>query len=138
MTKQFVLAGDAIFTLDTPDKGHYTFRVTHLPANERWPESYFVKMLTGPDNTKNYSYVGKLDPETGAVATTAKSAKFEGTFPHRLLNRILARVWADDHAAYTAHGYATHHAGFCGRCARVLTTPESVSRGYGPECIKIM
>jgi len=138
LTKDWVTAGDAIFTVNTPANGHYTFRVTYLKGNDRWPESWFVKLLTGPDNTRSYTYLGKLNPETGAVATTPKSRKFEGSFPHRLVNRILARVWAGDHAAYENHGFTATHAGYCGRCARLLTVPESVESGYGPECVKLI
>jgi hypothetical protein len=28
------------------------------------------------------------------------------------------------------------HEGRCGKCGRKLTTPESVTAGFGPECIK--
>lgn len=28
--------------------------------------------------------------------------------------------------------------GKCGRCARRLTTPESVQLGFGPECAKLL
>jgi hypothetical protein len=30
------------------------------------------------------------------------------------------------------------HAGKCGRCAKKLTTPQSVDTGIGPECAKLM
>jgi hypothetical protein len=29
-----------------------------------------------------------------------------------------------------------YHDGRCGRCGRQLTTPDSVTSGFGPECIK--
>lgn len=131
VSKQFCLAGDAIFTIEKPDGTHRTYRIQHVPANDRWKATYFVKLLTGPDNTADYSYIGKLDDFTGQVATTASG-------PVVLLNRILARVWADDHNAYQQHGYDTHHAGRCGRCGRKLTTPESVLSGFGPECRKVL
>lgn len=137
ISKQFVLAGDATFTIETPD-GHHTFKVQHVEATDRWQESYFVKMLVGADNTADYAYIGKLDAFTGQVATTAKSKLPQEHRTIRVLNRILARVWCDDHNAYEQHGYATHHEGKCGRCGRKLTTPASVKSGIGPECAKIM
>ena len=139
VSKQFILAGDAIFTVELPpdaEQPHYTFKVQRIEANDRWPESYFAKLLTGPDNTRDYTYLGKLNPETGIVSTTAKSASYDGSFVLRLLNRMLARIWANDHNAYEQHGYHTHHEGRCGRCGRVLTVPESVESGFGPECAK--
>lgn len=134
VSKQFLLAGDAIFTVEQPNGTHHTFRVSKVEANDRWPESFFVKLLTGPDNTNDYTYFAKLDVFTGQVATTAKSAQYKDTFVLRLLNRVLARVWADDHAAYEAHGYKVHHEGRCGRCGRLLTVPDSLASGFGPEC----
>lgn len=142
ISKQFVTAGDATFTIEVPpsagQKDHYTYKVEYVPANERWAESYFVKLLTGPDNTKDFAYLGKLDLFTGQVRTTAKSQRFEGSFPLRLVNRILARVWTSDHNAYEQHGYQTHHEGKCGRCGRKLTVPQSILTGIGPECCKVM
>ncbi len=138
VTKQFVLAGDAIFTIKSPDGKHRTYRVTKVEANDRWPEAYFVKTLTGPQNTDDYAYVGRLDVYTGQVSTTAKSRSWDGTTRLKLLNRVLARVWGDDHDAYLKHGYYTYHAGRCGRCARLLTVPSSIESGIGPECSKLM
>lgn len=138
ISKEFVTAGDAVFTVECPDGTHHTYRVEHVSATDRWAESWFVKLLTGPDNTSDYTYMGKLDPHTFQVSTTAKSKHYDGTFPLRLLNRVLARVYGDDHAAYEAQGYKTHHEGRCGRCGRPLTVPVSVESGFGPECIKML
>jgi hypothetical protein len=33
-------------------------------------------------------------------------------------------------------GYKIQHEGKCCRCGRTLTTPESIERGIGPECVK--
>lgn len=137
ISKSFVLAGSAIFTIETPD-GHRTYRVDHVPANDRWRESWFVKLLVGPDNGGDYQYLGKLDPVTSEVLVTGKSKFEQDSYPVKLLNRVLARVWCDDHDAYRQHGYETHHEGCCGRCGRRLTTPLSVERGIGPECWKAM
>lgn len=138
VTKQFVLAGDAIFTIKSPDGKHRTYRVTRVEGNDRWPEAYFVKTLVGPDNTEDYAYLGKLDTFTGQVSTTAKSKSWQDTTRLRLLNRVLARVWTGDHDAYLQHGYYTHHEGRCGRCGRILTVPSSIESGIGPECAKKM
>lgn len=134
----FILAGNSIFTVETPDQGHRTYRVSVVEASDRWPEAYFVSLLTGPDNTSDYQYIGKLDPFTGQVSTTAKSKLAQDSYPVRLLNRVLARVWSGDYQAFEDHGYRLHHEGRCGRCGRKLTTPSSVTTGIGPECAKIM
>lgn len=142
LTKQFILAGDATFTIECPPevaanhRPHYTYRVQKVEANDRWPEAWFVKTLTGPDNESSYTYLGKLDPFTSEVKLTAKSCDGPDAFRYRILNRVLARVWCDDHAAYEEAGYKLHHEGRCGRCGRKLTVPESVESGIGPECAK--
>jgi hypothetical protein len=120
-----------------------TVRITRTAAsgvegNDRWPEAFFLKLLTGPDNTEDYTYLGKLDDYTGQVRTTAKSENYRDSRTLKLLNRVLARVWCDDHAAFTQHGYQLHHEGKCGRCGRKLTVPASVESGIGPECQRIM
>ncbi|MDE2095757.1 MAG: hypothetical protein KGL39_00750 [Patescibacteria group bacterium] len=141
ISKKFLLAGNAIFTIESVNpnyRPHYTYRIQKVEASDRWKESYFVKLLAGPDNTSDYIYLGKLDTFTGQVIVTAKSERQKETFPFRLLNRILARVWADDHTAYEQYGYQTHHAGRCGRCGKVLTVPTSIETGLGPECQKIL
>lgn len=140
VSKQFITAGDAIFSISCPDGTHHTYRVQHVPANGQWPEAWFVKLFTGSDNSDNraYTYLGKLDTFTGQVQLTAKSCRTDDHISVRLLNRVLARVWADDHAAYEQHGYATHHEGRCGLCGRRLTVPESIEEGIGPECRKTL
>lgn len=136
LTKDFILAGNATFTIDTPDQGHRTYRVRHKAAEGRWKECWFVDLLTGSDNESDYSYVGKLDDFTGQVISTAKSKLPADAYPVKLLNRVLARVWADDHQAFESKGFKLHHEGQCGRCGRKLTVPESIESGFGPECIK--
>jgi len=136
VSKEFITAGDSIWTIEQPDGTHYTYRFQVVEANDRWPEAVFVKLLTGPDNSNDYTFMGKYDRHTGQVTTTAKSAKFEGSRPLRLLNRILIRIYSGDHDAYESHGYKTHHEGRCGRCARRLTVPSSIESGIGPECAK--
>ncbi len=138
ITSQFILAGEAIFTIQEPDGSHHTCKIEHVPAGDRWPDAYFVKLLTGSNNQRDYSYFGKLDKFTGQVRTTAKSARFAGSRALLLLNRVLARIWSDDHVAFERHGYRVHHEGYCGRCGKLLTVPTSVASGYGPECTRIM
>lgn len=138
VSKAFVTAGKATFTIELPpgvgDKPHYTYRVTRKEASLQFPETYFVALLSGPDNTSDYTYLGILIPSNGEVRTTRKSTYNAESFPVRLLSRVLARIWADDHNAYEQHGFQTHHVGKCGRCGRDLTVPSSVESGFGPEC----
>lgn len=134
--KDFVLAGKATFTVQCPDGQHYTYRVTRKEASNGYPETFFVSQLTGPDNESSYTYLGKLDPFTGQVSPTKATNGRESSYAFRLLNRVLVRVWCDDHAAYEQFGFSVRHAGKCGRCGRTLTVPQSIESGIGPECAK--
>lgn len=145
VSKKFVLAGKAIFTIKCGAGApvpHRTYRVTFAKGGPKktgtgfWPDTYFVGMLTGPDNTENFNYMGKLDAATGTIILTGASSYRADSHAVRLFDRVMARVWADDHAAYTVHGYDTMHVGQCGRCGRPLTVPSSVESGIGPECAK--
>ena len=69
--RTFITAGHAIFTVSNPTGIRYTYRVMHKEANNGYTEAYFVSLLTGPDNTEDYSYLGMLDEPTGEMRLTA-------------------------------------------------------------------
>lgn len=151
VTKQFVLAGDAIFTVEPSDTfreamaqlgreyhEHYTYRVESVtfPAKGVWPATthYFVKSLAGPDNTSDYVYLGTLNPDTGEVRITKKSAFPETATRVQIIRKVLARLIKDEGKLIEDAGWKVHHEGRCGRCGRLLTVPESIESGIGPEC----
>jgi len=138
--KQFLLAGHARVTLVSTATGdRYTYQITSTPPNadgRESPVSHFVAVLTGPDNTdgRSYSYVGHIfrftdythaKPEKAKVPSTATSAKAWFWFWNAVVRGskrpadLKLEVW---------------HEGRCGACGRVLTVPESIARGLGPEC----
>lgn len=139
LSREFVTAGRAVFTIEVPEafrdggkKPHYTYRVKYFSAKRGLPEGWKVQLLTGPDNTKSYTDMGWLDPDTGAL----KTVKRNFGYANALLSKVLQRVWKGQCAEVEKHGFLIHHIGFCGRCGRDLTVPESIERGIGPECIK--
>jgi hypothetical protein len=144
--RRFVLAGDAVFTVRVPPewqgrlgaKPHYTFRVTRKEASADYPEAFFCALLTGPDNTGDFTYLGKLDAVRGALSLTRRSGMAGDSLPVRLLGRVLAAAWKGDFAGMDAAGFRLHHEGRCCRCGRRLTVPESVEDGVGPECRRRM
>lgn len=143
--KDFILAGQAIFTVELPanaprkaDYPHITYMVEKVEASDKYPEAYFAKVLNGPDNNSDYLYVGKLDTFIGQVVRTAKSTLTADSYRLQLLNRVLCRLWGDDGAAITNAGYIVRHEGKCGRCGRRLTVPASIDSGIGPECTRIL
>jgi len=107
VTKEFITAGKAIFTIEVPEQyqhlgtSHYTFKVCHKAKTDKYDECYFVSILTGPDNTSDYTYVGKLGPN-GEVWRTAKSSLPETSWPWKLLTRTLYRIFAGEGDAIEA------------------------------------
>lgn len=151
ITKEFVTAGKAVFTVDVPadfaekfdTKPHYTFKVKFKKGGpdkkdprKVWPDSYFVTLLTGPDNYRNYTYLGKLVKDTGEVRHTDGSNFAEDSWPFKIVRRVMARLWVNEGHLIEASGWRVMHKGKCGRCGRRLTVPESIDNGIGPECIK--
>lgn len=134
--REFVLAGNAIFTASNPHGQRYTYRVRRWhPAGDESRVVWFVDWLRGPDNTSDYQYLGVLDLPTCTLKSTPKS----GAKSESLLFRVGA--WALGCLMGTRQvppGYAIQHAGRCGRCGRLLTVPESIDRGIGPECAALM
>jgi hypothetical protein len=140
--KSFVVAGRATFTVEPSAKSlevakgqmkpWYTFRVKYSKARGH----YYIELLTGPENTKDYTYVGRLIPETGDVRLTGASKYSETSYPVRIARNVLARLWAGQGDIIAGQGWKVKSSSRCCRCGRKLTTPESLTRGIGPECIK--
>jgi hypothetical protein len=150
LDKLFLTAGRAIFTLsipaifretmqathptDEPPKPWYTYRITRKAKSDRWPETWFVNLLAGPDNTQDYQPVGKLNVETGAIALVRSTRFTDKSWPVRLVRRVLVAIWEGRGQDVESAGFFLRHEGKCGRCGRRLTTPDSIDRGIGPEC----
>jgi len=142
---EFVKAGRAIFTLSVPQhfverhtcQDRYTFSVVHKEVSDKWPEAWFVNLLAGPDNLRDYNPLGKLNPETGAVQLVRSSSYNDHTMPVKLFRRVVACLWNVGNSKpedIENAGFELRHAGRCGRCGRVLTVPESIDTGLGPTC----
>lgn len=146
LNKDHILAGKAIFTIKLGKgkeslkdaKPHYTYKVRYKPATMFSKEVFFVSLLTGPDNTKSYTYMGCLDRETGYVRLTAKSKYQEESAPLVALRKVLYRLWRNELEMVLAAEWDLQHCGFCMKCMKTLTVPESIASGYGPECSKRM
>jgi len=134
--RKFVLAGNATVTIKSRrTQTRFTFRIRTPKTQRQATAIWFVSLLSGPDNTFNYSYLGQIRGQgaydhgrKSKVSTQAESVKAFMWFWQAIqTNRQdlfdLMEVW---------------HEGRCGRCNKKLTVPESISSGYGPECIKMM
>lgn len=142
---RYLKAGNATLTLRSAKTGvRYTYRVrladppeqSGLWADETSVQRWFVSLLAGTENESDYVYLGVLEERSGRVAfrLTKKSRMTRESLP------VVAFSWAVTQLAKGALPASLEiwHTGRCGRCGRLLTVPESVALGIGPECAERM
>lgn len=156
--KRFVLGGHAVFTLVSKKTGtRYTYKlsVASRPCNGCGVEPgdnhlghcrfggvhgdpaqgspIFAKVLTGPENTADYEFVGTVRARDGfAQYTHSGKSRISDHAPSvQALCWFLRRLGLGDAALDSVEVW---HDGRCGRCGRPLTVPESVASGLGPIC----
>jgi hypothetical protein len=109
----------------------YPCRACDATGRAEASDRLFVAVLTGADNTADYTYLGQIitrphpryeHGRKSPISPDAPSAKALAWYLSRLLG-------GGDVSQVTVY-----HDGTCGRCGRDLTDPLSVSRGIGPEC----
>jgi len=133
LSKQFILAGKAVFTVSNGKGRHFTFLVQKSKVTVDRPKPYwFVKVLNGADNQHSYAYMGLLNKNTGSVTLTPKSKVGEDALSLKVVEWAFRHIWREREPA---EGEILH-SNKCGRCGRSLTTPESIKSGIGPECSK--
>jgi len=125
---QALCAGNARFTLrNTASGNRLTYR---MQVCDDKPTLFFVQVLTGADNAGDYTYLGTIRDgvythgRKSRITDDAQSAKtFAWFWEKRAALPGCVEVW---------------HEGHCLRCGRVLTVPQSIAQGYGPECIQLV
>ena len=128
---RFLLAGNAHATfVSLVTETRFTYKVTLAdprPGDTRAPP-HFVSVLTGPDS---YQYLGTI--HGSKIYHHGAKSKIKEDAPSA---RAFAWVWQWLTAGLVPRTLEVYHEGRCGRCGRRLTTPESVTIGVGPECLK--
>ena len=149
--RTFLFAGNARFTLRSLKTGmRYTYRVNVNKKDLKDPTkkddpAYFVSLLRGADNERDYKYIGVMHGTRFSITTASRLPR---TSPS-----VQALIWfldameqqkdilADRLSALdggTSSGVVAKiefwHEGRCACCGRVLTVPESIASGWGPEC----
>jgi len=120
---EFMFAGNAIFTVQNTKSGkHFTYKVKKVPRKKMW----WVRVLT---KHKQWKYLGCIDKD--AFRATQASIGMIGELSFK------GFLWLYKHRdSLPTESILVFHEGYCGRCGRRLTRPESVQNGFGPECIK--
>jgi hypothetical protein len=126
----FLLAGNAHVTFrNSETNNRYTYKI-RVSKNGT---VHFVSVLYGSDNDSDYTYIGCIFDKFKFKITKSSKLKeddvrvkvFQYVFGNILRNSLPdnIEVW---------------HEGRCGRCGRLLTVPESIESGFGPECIGLL
>jgi len=128
--KPYVLAGKAIFTLYSSkiDK-RYTYKVR---KDKHCTGRYFVDVLFGQDNTQDYRFLGWFYDGDYDMFSSIKACTTREDIRYRMIDKFLDFVRDEQYPATCV----VYPSGRCARCGRLLTTPESIERGLGPECYK--
>lgn len=129
--KTYTFAGNATLTLSSlKTSARYTYKICAPRENANGVR--FVSLLTGPQNTNDFTYIGLLTEGGEFKMTRASKLPAEST-PIAAFGFFNRKVLVDGQIPTTLE---VRHEGCCGRCGRALTVPESIDRGIGPECAK--
>lgn len=122
------------FTLRNKTTGdHRTFQIRTQKKDAKFaPGKRIIGLLMGRDNTADYQSFGFVDNKGITVWT-----KFRGmmkTSAYEMFARMLWQAATKGSLATVKGDYELMVEKRCLRCNRVLTNPESIESGIGPEC----
>lgn len=132
--KPYVMGGNSTFTIYSAKLNkRYTYHVTR---DKILKSRYLVSLMYGSDNTDlkgSFRFLGLFYSDTMTLKVNSIGVyKQEAA---KMLDYFLAVVdkkkdWPD-----TCEFYPSKK---CARCGRKLTTPESITRGIGPDCLEAL
>lgn len=129
--KRFIVGGNAILTLESKRSGRwFTYRIKRAKKDDE-KSPFFVSVLTGNDNDTSYTYMGTIfDNEKLNFKLTKNSKIGDEALSYKAFNFFFSLLLENK----LHEEIAIYHRGICGRCGRILTVPESLITGLGPEC----
>ncbi len=134
---RFITGGHAIFTVKSKRTGaRFTFQFSRPDDEPGKPRPIWARVLTGPDNTSDYTFAGTFWP-AGEGFEYRRSAKVSLTDS---APSLVALRWFMANLGNEARmeQMEIHHEGRCCRCGRRLTVPSSIESGIGPDCAQKM
>ena len=125
-----ILINNAIFTLKSLKLNqYYTYKIEQDPKNKN---RFLAKVLYGQDNKSDYRYIGLFYRDTLSLRTCTV-AHLPHTAPQFIMLQYFLRIlalqvpWPNTCVYYPARK--------CRKCGKLLTVPESIKLGIGPECL---
>ena len=127
--KDFVLGGNALITIESGITGkHFTYKIQQSKTDTNL---YFIKNLRGSDNENDYVYVGCYFSDN---KTFVPEKSYKDKAVYSWPKSIQAIRYLMNTLDNVPEKLLVYHNGRCCKCGRILTTPESIRRGIGPEC----
>jgi hypothetical protein len=131
----YILGGNCTFTICSKKTNKsFTYKIKSATADKNFVWStnnqdrtrFFVKLLTGPDNSNDFTYICSIDNRGNSPIISAKNHQDSRVvnFKWVFLRMLKGNCESFDFLPSTK----------CGRCGRKLTVPESITTGFGPEC----
>ncbi len=128
----FILAGNSRITVvskivkeNEREGKRYTYRIRKSEDGK----VHFVQVMYGPNNEQDFVFIGLI--KEGKFIANGK--RIPVSDPRTVgFNWIFGNLQRGE---LKSEQMTILHENRCGRCARTLTTPESILSGYGPECI---
>lgn len=139
--RRFIEGGKASFTMVSKKTGERLTFLARRPKEDPLRPGLrpiWMSVLTGPNNTTDYGFLGTLWVKRNGTATYRPGAmtRIGPEAPsQRAVQWIADGLSAPNGGAVLFRHAEFWHEGRCGRCGRKLTVPESVASGFGPECI---
>ena len=135
MEEFIFLSGEAVFTLRSKATGkRYTYRVSRKLNQdlERERPIWWVELLTGRDNTRDFTKLGKLTTDSTDLLVYRVRGGPRGA-PAKGMAWLIDCIVEEDffRFAMQAEMWVSDS---CRSCGARLTTPESLSQGLGPCC----
>lgn len=117
---EFIFGGNSTFTaLNTKSDNRFTFKV----KKHKKDNIYFVSVLAGV----NYQFIGSYQNSFRYSLKSRISDKAQSISVFKyLIDKLNSKNLPDFIEIW--------HAGKCGKCGKELTTPDSISIGFGPVC----
>lgn len=127
---RYIFAGKGKITLrSAKTQTRFTYAIERAADNPQFPgEAHFVHVLNGPDD---FTFLGTIRQRQGW-----RHGKKSKVSEAALSAVAWAWSWSQLSRGRLPDTLEVWHEGRCGRCGKVLTVPESIASGFGPECIK--
>lgn len=126
----YIMGGNATFTLVVSEK-RYTYKIIERVV-ENNETIYSVMVLVGPDNVNNYRKFATIKdvdgmPKLELIGRTTNYIEY-----FEWIKKLYYGLLFNDYSKIL--DWQIWHTGRCSRCGRLLTVPESIENGIGPEC----